>query len=401
MALGARGNQLIVGVAIVGLLGLGAFAFVVGDDEGVPSAEPEGPTPETTTPPGAPPPFFPPPFPYPSGPFGACDQPTLEFVEETVVLTAEPSAGAPECDPLERLFRRKAGPVTIRAYLSPEIETTECEGAPGCPPPECLPNRQLVAGLSTEEAVGSAFSPLYGDPLEPLLVTSGRFGVGEGVPVAWAAVQVGPEVDTVRARFAGGGADEMPPKEGVAVLASPARLEDGTVEFGGTVEALDRSGNVTGTTELTGLPVVQRVLEKPECAPRPPTLPKPDGPPPANETEARQDVVDAYTITFGGQSTPEERLARIDDPHDLEGTREQVRQNFPEAPLDEVSVRVEELRFLNRTTAAVRYTIVLPGYSIPEFPNRIGQAVLIDGVWKVTRETVCHSLELGGVTCPP
>lgn len=86
--------------------------------------------------------------------------------------------------------------------------------------------------------------------------------------------------------------------------------------------------------------------------------------------------------------------------HEIEA-REQILDNFPEVPLDQVSVRVEEVRFLNPATAAVRYTIVLPGYNIPEFPNRIGEAVLFDGRWKVTRATLCQDFQLGGVTCPP
>jgi hypothetical protein len=47
-----------------------------------------------------------------------------------------------------------------------------------------------------------------------------------------------------------------------------------------------------------------------------------------------------------------------------------------------------------------RYTIVPPGYSIPEMTNRIGRVVLVDHTWKVTRDTACADLALGGVTCP-
>ena len=72
-------------------------------------------------------------------------------------------------------------------------------------------------------------------------------------------------------------------------------------------------------------------------------------------------------------------------------------------PLDKITARVDEVRFLNPTTAGVRYTytIVLPGYYIPEMPNRIGRVVLADSTWKVTRDTACADLALGGVTCPP
>jgi hypothetical protein len=55
-------------------------------------------------------------------------------------------------------------------------------------------------------------------------------------------------------------------------------------------------------------------------------------------------------------------------------------------PLDKISARVEEVRFLNRTTAAVRYTTVLPSYSIPEIADRIGRVVLVNH----TRGTSLH-----------
>jgi hypothetical protein len=132
----------------------------------------------------------------------------------------------------------------------------------------------------------------------------------------------------------------------------------------------------------------------------PPELPKPDGPPPADKARARTQVIQAFTVVIGGASTPDERLSRIDDSEGLEGLRQEVLVHFPQVPLNEISARVDEVRFLNRTTAAVRYTIVLPGYSIPEFPNRIGRAVLVRRTWKVTRGTVCNDLALGGVACP-
>jgi hypothetical protein len=129
-------------------------------------------------------------------------------------------------------------------------------------------------------------------------------------------------------------------------------------------------------------------------------LPKPDGPPPADEDRARDEVTEAFEVAYAGAGTAEERLSRIDDSEGLEELRQQVLVDFPLTPLDELSVRVEKVRFLNRKTAAVRYTIVLPGYSIPEFPNRIGRAVLVGRTWKVTRQTLCNDLTLGGVSCP-
>jgi len=121
---------------------------------------------------------------------------------------------------------------------------------------------------------------------------------------------------------------------------------------------------------------------------------------PSDEDRARDKVTEAFEVAYAGAGTGEKRLSRIDDSEGLEELRQQVLVHFPLTPLDDLRVRVERVRFLNRKTAAVRYTIVLPGYSIPEFPNRIGHAVLAGNTWKVTRQTVCNDLTLGSVSCP-
>jgi hypothetical protein len=106
-------------------------------------------------------------------------------------------------------------------------------------------------------------------------------------------------------------------------------------------------------------------------------------------------------VASAGSSTDQGRLARIQDSEGQVELRQEVLVHFPLVPLDKITAQVDDVRFLNRTTAAVRYTIVLPGYSIPEMPNRIGRVVLVDHTWKVTRDTACADLALGGVTCPP
>jgi hypothetical protein len=128
-------------------------------------------------------------------------------------------------------------------------------------------------------------------------------------------------------------------------------------------------------------------------------LPKPDGPPPRDKAKAPAQVIKAVEIASAGASTAEERLSRIDDSEGQEELRQEILVHFPQVPLDRITARVEEVRFLNRKAAAVRYTIVLPGYSIPEIPNRIGRVILVDHTWKVTRETACSDFALGGVSC--
>src|SRR5262249_20682575 len=132
-----------------------------------------------------------------------------------------------------------------------------------------------------------------------------------------------------------------------------------------------------------------------------PTLPKPDGPPRRDEAAARTQVRRAIEVATAGSSTDAERLASIQDSEGQVELRQEILVHFPQVPLDKITARVDEGQFLNPTTAGVRYTILLPGYYIPEMANRIGRVVLDHGTWKATRETACADLALGGVTCPP
>ena len=159
---------------------------------------------------------------------------------------------------------------------------------------------------------------------------------------------------------------------------------------------------VVGTNET-----VRELLPAPQTVPdgvaptSTPTFPKPDGPPPRDEARARKEVVRAIEVASAGSSTAEEREARIQDGEGQEALRQEVLVHFPQVPLEKITARVDEVRFLNPTTAAVRYTILIPDYPIPSFPNRVGRVVLVGDTWKATRETACADLALGGVTCPP
>jgi hypothetical protein len=326
----------------------------------------------------------------------------IECGQSGFVMSGSEVGGPLQCEPLEPLFNRD-GDVVVRAYQTPEQPDAGFCGAEGtCPPPECFPSRYVVAGLSTPEAVGTARGPRYVDALGPIVAAHGFFGVGEGFPVAWAVTQVGPEVARVRVSFAAGGADEMEPKDGVAVLASAvAAAGPGVVPpAGGTVQALDAGGGVIATGELpTNRPVEDVVLSDPACAPRPPELPEPHGPPPADQEAARADIDAAFATLYNRSLPEEERGTRLDDNRGVKQAVEQVERNYPGALEQQATIRVDEVRFLSPTEAAVRYAILLPGYSTPEFPNRTGRAVLIDGVWKVTRDTLCADLALGGGEC--
>jgi hypothetical protein len=87
---------------------------------------------------------------------------------------------------------------------------------------------------------------------------------------------------------------------------------------------------------------------------------------------------------------------------DFESIADSVRQGIAQHTADDLakySGRVDSVQIIDATHANVRYTILWDGD--PQYAQQPGQAVKIDGVWKVTRDTVCNLLKYGGITCPP
>jgi hypothetical protein len=59
------------------------------------------------------------------------------------------------------------------------------------------------------------------------------------------------------------------------------------------------------------------------------------------------------------------------------------------------------MRFLNDHEAVVTYTTRITGSLNITLVNRPGRAVVVDGEWKVTRQTFCDWVLVTGVQCPP
>ena len=131
------------------------------------------------------------------------------------------------------------------------------------------------------------------------------------------------------------------------------------------------------------------------------TLP-PAGEPPADEAAARAAAIEVFSFVYGPWTTVAEVSPFLDDAHDQEGLQalvDETNRRFPGAPAGQ-SADIREVRFTSPTSAVVRYdyTSGIGGL----FPNRVGEVVLVDGTWKVTRATVCNdSLEIAGLPCPP
>lgn len=129
-----------------------------------------------------------------------------------------------------------------------------------------------------------------------------------------------------------------------------------------------------------------------------PVLPPP-GEAPANPDVATVEVVAAFVQAFtGGQADPDAALAAVQDGPALRPAVEQARRNFPEA-VTTSRPTVGEVVFLEPTTAAVTFALSYRGGI--NFGDQIGYAVLVDGRWRVARETYCTVMSWAGADCPP
>jgi hypothetical protein len=349
---------------------------------------------------------------------------------------------------LERLFRRTTHDgIQVRGYTSRVHDL--CEGT-DCPPAACLPDAQIVGQLSTEAAVGYAIGGHFATEPPDIKVTGvGFFGAnGEGFPVEWTIAQTSDRVAKVRMTFLDGATDEMAPAGGVVILAAPSEPN----RPGGTLEAFDASGTLVGHTPV---PVLARLKSEatahsatntfsiqqsasassgsgrasasssvsgsssssasssttdPCAAPvptpatptvptRPTTssLPSP-GAQPADPAAARAEIEQAFATSYDGGvgDTPEKR-AVVEDPSVLGAAMDQISKGPYAGHVADSDAKVNGIVFTSPTEATVRYEIDI--VSSTNFTGRIGQAKLIDGRWKVTRDTTCNDIALSGVTC--
>jgi len=94
-------------------------------------------------------------------------------------------------------------------------------------------------------------------------------------------------------------------------------------------------------------------------------------------------------------------MAAIEGGDQLGRTMEQARQARRRLRgTTEMTIAVESVRFLTINAAEVAFELRFPTEPLSRLPVT-GTAVLIDGAWKVARQTYCKLVESLGVQCPP
>ena len=245
-----------------------------------------------------------------------------------------------------------------------------------------------------------------GDLIDVVLVESapgnatfGIAGAANGRPM-W--VVVARSLGTVDATFPNGSVDRAEPVNGVAVLAAYA--DEGQL-------ATELGNDVVEVTGLPGRPVEEgprsvtlsdgtggcgAVL--PPIGP-PSTMPA-AGEPPPDEEAARAEITDLFTAAYDGEVLPSQSDLR-ERPAVWEDAQQRFRDEHPEYVefSREVYAEVHDVVFTAPDRASVRFSLVSDNPSVPAPGEQVGEAVLVDGTWKVAIETSCALVGLAGIEC--
>ncbi len=125
----------------------------------------------------------------------------------------------------------------------------------------------------------------------------------------------------------------------------------------------------------------------------------PAGSPPADPHRARIAITEAFSTAYDIEAEPGDRKASVDDPSGLIAVVGAAQSGPNAALVDDAEVHISQIVFTAPDDAAVLYHRVgrHAGYAV----ESVGHAREVDGVWKITRATVCADLELAGAQCPP
>jgi hypothetical protein len=304
----------------------------------------------------------------------------------------------------ERLFVRTNDDVTMRVFrASDELwDAPEPCAGPGCPPRECSVKAALMLGFSTDAGVGQGWAQLYtrsGHAVE--LAGAGIVGIEFGDPVGWVVAQTGPGVRRVVVRFDDGGRDEMQPRDHLVALAGPVEKPGlavtGQLLPAGRLTAFNEDGDRVGRARFGPDSPVAFGAPPRRCVGGLETeFPTVIGEPPTDEDAARASVSALFTTAYGPGLTLEERAALVQDGERLLEVMRLAAEQNPQFR-DRITATVEEVRFIDTTHAAARFTLESEG---TQLISGIGRAVLVDGQWLVARRTYCGLQQAGGVWCP-
>lgn len=314
--------------------------------------------------------------------------------------------------------------VATDATVEPDEEPEDPADLDGNGRPDfCDPVGDLAAWAITDDVVAQGSTPWTEGAL-PRLWPQPMWGGGPNGLTSIVAVvmQVEPDVESVRLTSPDGAVDTMQPLRGAAVLAVPvppgadvnlgfpggdtfdgyqliAQRSDGAVQradwdgienghpaWGGMGECNQGDGGVVvfDTVPASTAPAQE--------------LPEAGTAQPADPAAAEAEIEANFASLYGNPVDGVDRSGVIDDPSGLDVARRQVQDNGFGDEAEAAAVTIQDLVFVSPTEASFTYTLTTPAAN---FADQFGRARLLDGVWKITRGTLCQDMEKAGAVCPP
>ncbi len=303
--------------------------------------------------------------------------------------------------PSEVLFERTTPDgFTLRAQLGESWMTEMVEDGSGWMPAAwCYPTGQLRVAMAGNGVIDVGSTSWYDQPYEGRSVSWTMLGGADSQPHWVVAVQTPADTSNVTVTFADGATDSVAPQNGVALLAvpgvSPPPPSD-TGDFAFEQPAFDvtfEGGSEPVVVDSAGAGMWTDPAYQESCTPPPPALPEP-GEQPADPVAAEAAIVDAMTKLYDG--TEQGELDLVDDATGIEEARAQVREGGFSNEADTAQATIEELVFTTPTEAWFRYRVDTAGAGLTD---RFGIAVVVDGTWRITRNTICQDLSMAGGDC--
>ena len=131
--------------------------------------------------------------------------------------------------------------------------------------------------------------------------------------------------------------------------------------------------------------------------PGPTTTEPSPGPPPEDPEAATEAIEEAYRIVWDGSLTQAERVARVERGWETAKAGSEVTRQYPEA-VASMRIEVISVDYVNATFARVEFEL---GYeNAPALGPQRGEAVFVDGLWKVSFDTRCRVIRQTLIPCP-
>ncbi len=118
---------------------------------------------------------------------------------------------------------------------------------------------------------------------------------------------------------------------------------------------------------------------------------------PADPAAAKTEIKTVWTTFFNSSTAQADAAAILEDGDQLGTALKVAAREDRETKLDR-RAKVKLIRFISPTKATVTWTLL--NGTTPVLDNASGEAVLVDGQWKVSKVTFCTLVELGNNNKP-